>query len=921
MHLSEGNINTVTPPRTPGGRYRVTALIGSGGMGTVYRGEDALLHRPVAIKVIRRSEDSGFDRSRLLSEARAASALNHPNVCTIFEVIDHGDEPCIVMELVEGALLSTLIPPGQGLASEDVLAHGVELASALAHAHRRGVLHRDLKCANIVITSEQRVKLLDFGLAVRTRPPGTDTGLATLSDDSPPQEECVAGTLLYMAPELLRGHPADERSDIWALGVVLYEMALGERPFSGTTRYELSAAILTQRIRLDAIAEGLRGVIARCLSRDAENRYHSAAEVHAALEALQRDHARNAGWSYDRRRAGAVLGLAALVLLITVATSGVRRLLYRPSPAETVWLAIVPVVPEGTPFRVEALTETVAETVLNDIVRLQLPGLEVKSPSTTFQYKREPREKAVGHVRQELGVSLVITIGITERGETLVVSADIDDARDQSRQWGDRFTKGVGNDIFTIEREIAANVGDNICQWLRQRSLTQAERQALVREPTTHSEQAWQAYSEGRAYWYTPTSNADTYLKSLDRYQAALRLDPNFALAYVGIADTYLSLAWEGWLPPKDGRFNSRLAFEKAVAIDPSLGENHFTKAGFLWWTADWAALEHEFLAGIREDPATMANWHSYALTLALQGRFDAAIAILLKAVERDPKGIGTQTRLGTMYYWAGRLDQAIVPLQVASLVDPTQAAPHEYLADVYEAKGLDDSAIRERQEALRRAGDDAAAEGLGQDVRRSGYRAAMRTLYKHQRDELLLQQMAGRYVSPVALALLNIKLGNSDEVFHWLDLAADEEAPWLFYLKIDPAFNPVRNDPRFAEIVRRIKLFQQAAVHPERDFVVSVLPALDQTRNVIVTGPTRTSSPSVKRSSLWIWPPFSHVPFLLPASSMSASPPDTTIRACLREMPRASRHTSADGSRPTMFSPARRDTCWVSDISQQVAP
>lgn len=288
MPLREGHVEAVGSFETLG-RYRIASIIGSGGMGTVYRAEDALLQRPVAIKVLSAPDDSSSARKRVLAEARAASALSHPGLCTIFEVDDSADEPFIVMEYVEGRTLSTLIPPGEGFPGETVLTYGVQLADAVAHAHERGVLHRDLKCGNIIVTPEQRLKVLDFGLAIELQSKSVDEETSTLSDPSCAPSQSTPGTLLYMSPELLRGAAAAKYTDIWALGVILYEMATGERPFRGSTPYELSAAILTAPIRpvLSRVPDGLRTVIARCLSRDPSARYHSAVELRAALEALQ----------------------------------------------------------------------------------------------------------------------------------------------------------------------------------------------------------------------------------------------------------------------------------------------------------------------------------------------------------------------------------------------------------------------------------------------------------------------------------------------------------------------------------------------------------------------------------------------------------------------------------------------------------
>jgi eukaryotic-like serine/threonine-protein kinase len=848
VSLSEGQVGAIASP-SAAGRYRRIAAIGAGGMGSVYRAVDEVLHRTVAVKVLTRPCDGTERRVRLLAEARAACALSHPNISTIFEVDDTDNEPCIVMEYVEGRALSTLIPPGEGLPPGTVLAYGVQIADALAHAHERGIVHRDLKSSNIIITPEQRAKVLDFGLAVQI-PPSIEADTSTL-DDAGSVPHTAAGTLHYMAPELLRGAPADPRADVWALGVVLYEMATGEKPFRGNTRYELSAAILDGRFGpLPASApQALGTVIARCLTRDLSRRYRSAREVVAVLEALRNQQLQTPRpWT---RRATIAGGVAVLLVAIAALAVFATKLLGPRPSAGTLMLAVVPVVPESTPDDVEALTLGIAEALTNDVARLELPNVQAMSTSTTSQYKRTTGD-IVELVHDEVGATFVVMIQLRRQDNKVIVSAAVDDARDRSRKWGAAFPTSMGKDIFAVQKDIAAVIGENIKRWVTNESLTMADRRRLSPAPAV-SEQAWLRYSQARMQWYTPNATAESYLRSLEFYDEALAIDRRFALAHIGKADTYLSMAWEGWMQPKQARRYSQAALDTAMAIDPTLGESHYTKASLGWWSGgSWRELEQEYLAGIHDVPAYVPNRRFYGLCLLLQQRFDEAISALTTARGLDPQGLGTNLALGTAYYWAKRPDEAIAQLKQTSTLDPTSSAPHEELADVLEAKGMYREAVRERQEALRRvAGGEGEAELLGREFAKLDYAAAMRKLYERELRQTLIRKLSGVYISPVHFAMLYIRLGKLDEAMDSLERALDEDAPWLFFLHVDPAFDPLRTAPRFAEIVKRVNMPHNEAAHRARFPVVSVDPPSVHTRNVIGTDPNFSWSPSARLSAL----------------------------------------------------------------------
>jgi eukaryotic-like serine/threonine-protein kinase len=811
-------------------RYRIEAVLGTGGMGEVYRGTDTVLGRVVAIKFLTERAAGRSIPERIVSEARSASALSHPNICTVYEVSEFNGQPCIVMEYVEGHPLSTSIPPGVGLPIETTVSYGMQIADALAHAHDSGVVHRDLKSANIIITSQQRVKVLDFGLAVQDAGKGVDDETSTLDELHTVSDPGTSGTLRYMAPEVLRGERADRQSDIWALGAVLYEMAAGKRPFNGRTPHEISAAILTQSPEpLSArIPSGVRSIIQTCLTKERGRRYRSASEVRAALGALQRQvQGENETTSLGRRIVTAA-ALVAMAVIIVVLFQVTRTMLQREKVVESrarppvasapvvpsKRLAVVPKVDDKGPVEDAALTETVVERIINGITSIAVPGLKLTAFSTVVLFGKDSGDPVV-RAREELQADFVATIKITTRGNHLTFGAAIDETEDRSHIWGHTYER-TKNDLFTTEADVAWEILTAV--WGRVMPgvpLKERDRSKLFTPPTSNVG-AFQLYAEGRRLWLTPTATPNGYQKSIELFEAAIKEDPNFALAYLGRADAYGSLAWEGWIPPSDGQREMEQALKKVDELDPNLGQAHYTRGALKNMQRDYAAAEAEYRAAIRSGDPFTANRRFFAYFLLGRQRPYEALRVLKDVLEQDPEGLALNVALATTQYWMGDFDEAILCLNNiinARPLDPAVAVAREILADVYEKKKSFKLAIGQREQTLRLLGETAVARQLHHDYITSGFALAMHNLYRRQLDAAIRGAMGG-YISPLYIAVLYIHLNDPNRAFEYLENAVDEKAPWLGVIRADPEFESLRTDARFERLVQRYETPEKVASH-----------------------------------------------------------------------------------------------------------
>jgi len=774
------------------GHYKILDKLGAGGMGVVYRAYDSKLERTVAIKLVGESlSGEPTARERLLREARSAAGLNHPHICTIHEVGEANGQVYVVMEHVEGRPLSALW--SESRATENVVRYGVQIADALAHAHQNGIVHRDLKTGNVVVTPDGRVKVLDFGLAKRL-PAENLSEQQTRPTDSLTALGQVVGTPHYLAPEVLRGKAADARTDIWALGVLLYELATGQLPFQGKTRFEVTNAILSEASRPwpAGVPAGLQAVVGHCLSKEPAERYQSASEVRAALEAVQSGSVPPPSTARSGQKGWKVAAAAAL--LASLVAWGAYRWWQSRIPG-IASIAVLPFTNVGGNPDDEYLSDGVAESVIGSLSGLR--GLKVIAFSSVTSYKgRDIDTRQVGGA---LGVEALVTGRVEQRGDVVSINAVLVRVADGRELWGQRFA-GTTHGLVSLQNDLAGEIVGHL-----RRESTGEERKRASDRGTDDSE-AYQLYLKG-LYYQQKESSPEDYRKALGYYQQAIDKDPNYARAYAGLADLYGSMAFSGNMPTGEAHEKARAAVDKAAALDDSDSVVQLSRAVFSWgFDWDWAQAEQSCRRAMELNPNDAGAYFFCGQCSRSLGRFEEAILWMKKSEELSPLSVDWSRGLAATYYWARRYDEAIAQARKTLALAAQDPLTHDLLADVYAHKGLEKEAVAEQQKGPMLGGDPEGAEAFGQDFESFGYERAMRQLNLGMLSALNQQAQDG-WVSPVRFAIIHAKLGDPDEAFVWLNKAFEERAPWLTNLKTDPAFDPLRSDPRFAALVKRVGL------------------------------------------------------------------------------------------------------------------
>ncbi len=749
------------------GPYEILSPLGAGGMSEVHRALDTRLAREVAIKVLpaHLARDPEL-LQRFEREAQTLASLSHPNLVTIFDFGTEGDAHFAVMELLEGETLrSRLDREVPEYNSTLDIAEGV--ADGLSAAHSRGIIHRDLKPENIFITNDARVKILDFGLARIIAPIQLQNNTKAPTGPAVTPAGLIMGTVYYMSPEQVSGETADARTDIFSFGAVLYEMVTGRKPFTEKTSVETMVAILRQDPSELGVSQGkippdLERIVRACLEKDPALRFQSAHDLRLALRSV---------------RAGSGM-------FYQPAASAPKR-----KSGKIDSIAILPFTNIGLDPGMEYLSDGITESIINTLS--QLPSLRVMARSTVFRYKGavvDPR--AAG---RELGVRAILTGRLVQRGGEVNIQTELVNVSDGSQLWGEQYGRPIG-ELQNVQEDIANAISNRL-----QLRVGSGRRRRLSKLYTRNA-QAYQWYLQGRYHWNKRTD--ESIHKGIEYFNLAIQADPEFALAYAGLSDSYSLLGGFGFEKPTEAYPRARAAAERALQLDPDLGEAHASLAQISdRFDRDEVATERHFKKAIRANPGYPTAHLWYSVFLAMLNRYKEAEVEINKALELDPLSVVIHWTKGYLLLYMKRFDDAIASYNKALELDPSFMRALFDLAITYHLSGKSADAECTFQTWMQSAGDTTPMLTL------KAY--ALACLGRSDESKELIRELEGRsekeYVSQFALAIAYIELREIDKAFEALERSVKAKEDALISVRVNPRLDPIRPDPRFKELQQRI--------------------------------------------------------------------------------------------------------------------
>jgi eukaryotic-like serine/threonine-protein kinase len=756
------------------GRYQVQERLGKGGMGEVYKALDTQLNRPVALKILleKYSEDETCIK-RFEQEARAVSQLNHPHILTVYDIGTVGRRTFIATEFVDGQTLRKRLQSG-AIDLNDILEIAFQIADALVAAHRAAILHRDIKPENIMLRNDGHVKLLDFGLAKLIDPSQAVTQT---------MPGVILGTPQYMSPEQARGIPVDVRTDIWSLGVVLYEMVTGVCPFSGSTVDEVIDNVLNKEppsisAYKPDIQPELKLIITRAMSKNIKDRYESLSHVVFDLKRAQHSlmSASPANYTTVRDNAPAPVSSKA-----TRSSKGRLRKTIKS-------LAILPFTNETNDPKADYLSDGITETIINNLA--QLPQLRVMSRTSVFRFKGTDLSPAA--IGQELGVGAVLTGKLLRVQARLIVQTELVDIVDGSQIWGFRYdVKSIR--VFEIEQKIASEISEKL-----QLKLTDLQRKRLRKRHTT-SENAYFNYLKGRFHWNK--RSAEAVRLAIGYFNQAIEEDPLFAVAFSGLADCYVVLGNQHSLPAIEAFPKAKAAAIRALEIDDSLAEA-YVNLGYVKATADrdWSGSVKAFEKAIALNPAYATGHQWYSVILIALGRIDESLAESVKACELDPLSRVFNASYGQCLYFARRYEEAIQQYKRMLSIDDDFHWTHFFMGSAYREQKRYREAISEFRQALKLVKDEPVIIcDLIYTYAVAGQKEKASTLLAK------LQKMASQvYVSPYDLAVAHLGMGDKETALDLLEKSEQARDDGVLMIKIDPALDDLRSHPRFQALLVR---------------------------------------------------------------------------------------------------------------------